>query len=359
MAPPFSVARISPAGEEPAAIAPAAMVTPDLSQASCAPLELTFQSREAWQNGLRRFMPPLDCSVADAKSFQCSAVVSRLRGSAVAELRTDASRLVRRAIHLVDGESEPVKVAWLLAGRARVQQGPNSGTLDAGAWSVFDPAREYVIDLDRGARLLVLLVPRSQCPGMLSALNVLSGRALAKGGPANIAAASLAALLRDDVPLDAHSEGTLHDSVIALIQRALALELDARGLEAQPERSVQLAHVQAYILEHLADTTLNVGRLASVFGTSRRNLYNIFVPSGVTPHAYIQCARLHRACGLLEQPAARNRSVANVARLCGFSDPAHFSRAFHARHGLAPTLWRGRGALALAQAPGKGGVPAL
>ena len=101
------------------------------AQASCAPLELTFRSREAWQNGLRRFLPLLDCSVANAESFQCSAVVGRLRGNAVAELRAGASRLVRRAIH----------------GRRRASpsrspgcSGPNSGTLDAGAWTSRDYA---------------------------------------------------------------------------------------------------------------------------------------------------------------------------------------------------------------------------
>jgi AraC family transcriptional regulator, positive regulator of tynA and feaB len=60
----------------------------------------------------------------------------------------------------------------------------------------------------------------------------------------------------------------------------------------------------------------------------------------VTPHAFIRSAKLDRACALLHQPAGRKNSVAGIARQCGFADPAHFSRAFHARHGVAPTAWR-------------------
>ena len=191
---------------------------PRRAAVQAAPLEMVFKSRDAWQAGLRQYVLPLECGVADPQSFQCNAVVGRLRGNAVAELRVDASRLVRRAGHLIEDECERVKIVWLLAGRSRVRQGPNNATIEAGGWSVFDPGREYAIELDNGSRVLLFLVPRSQCPGWLPTLNVLSARALQAGGPAHIAAACLSAMLRDVVPLDAESERTLHESVVALIR---------------------------------------------------------------------------------------------------------------------------------------------
>jgi AraC family transcriptional regulator, positive regulator of tynA and feaB len=304
------------------------------------PLELVFRSRDALHAGLRRHLLALDCSVADPQSFQCHAVLASLGGNSVAELRVDAARLVRRTVDIDAAEAALVHVVWQLAGRSRVRQGPHQATLDAGTWAVCDPAREYAIEFDRGARVLTLLVPRTQCPGWLPALGLLAARALPSRGPAHIAMAALAAMLRDEALLDAQSDATLHDSIVALVERALAIELAARGLEAQAERTIQLARVQAYILEHLADPGLNVGRVAGVFGVSRRSLYNLFEPSGVAPHAFIQSAKLDRACELLHQPASRKISVAGIARQCGFADPAHFSRAFHARHGVAPTAWR-------------------
>ena len=304
------------------------------------PLELVFKSRDDWHIGLRRYLLRLDCSVADPYSFQCNAVVASLRGNTVAEWRVDASRIVRRAVDIDAQDSHLVKILWQRAGRSRIQQGPNRAILEPGAWTICDPAREYAIELDKGARFLLILVPRAQCPGWLSSLNALAARALPAGGPAHIAMAALEAMLRDVVPLDQESERTLHELVVALVERALAIELGQRGLEAQPERSIPLPHVQAYIVAHLADTTLNVGRVAAVFGMSRRSLYNLFAPSEVTPHAFIQGTRLDRACALLSHPNWRNASVAGVARQCGFADPAHFSRAFHARHGMAPTAWR-------------------
>ena len=245
-----------------------------------------------------------------------------------------------------------VKILWQLASRSRVRQGPNRATLEAGTWTICDPGREYTIELDRGARILMMLVPRAQCPGWLSSLNVLSARALPAGGPAHIAMAALAAMLRNVAHLDAESENTLHESVVALIERALTVEMGLRGLGAQPERPIRLPQVHDYILGHLADTRLNVGRVANVFGVSRRSLYNIFAPSGVTPHAFIQGAKLNRACDLLNHPDLAphlGRRHRTSVRLRG-------PRAFQSR--VPRAAWRGANGLAWT-GPLMGGIPRL
>jgi len=54
-------------------------------------------------------------------------------------------------------------------------------------------------------------------------------------------------------------------------------------------------------------------------------------------------ARLDLAGRLLGRPGPSKASVAEVGRLCGFADAAHFSRAFHAHHGVPPRSWREQG----------------
>jgi len=84
--------------------------------------------------------------------------------------------------------------------------------------------------------------------------------------------------------------------------------------------------------------------VAAAFGISRRSLYNLFSPGGMTPHAFIQQAKLARAGALLRESGWRDASIARIADHCGFADAAHFSRAFHAHYGAAPTAWRAQGA---------------
>jgi AraC family transcriptional regulator, positive regulator of tynA and feaB len=304
--------------------------------------EVVFNGRDAWQTGLQEHLLSMHCYPADPQTFKCNAVIANLCGNRFAELRVDASRLQRRDVDTEDGTAGPVKVLWQLAGRSRIHQGPNSSTLDPGSWTICDTGREYVVDFDHSARCILIMVPRKQCTGWLSGLHALAARALAANGPAHIAKDLLSLLLRDAAELDGRSERALHDSIVALVEQGLKSELERRGMPAQTRRSVDSAHVQSYVLDHVADKGLSVERVAATFGMSRRSLYNLFAPLGVTPHAFIQSAKLDRAGALLSDGGSRDVPVVRIAEQCGFNDAAHFSRAFHARFGASPNVWRGK-----------------
>jgi hypothetical protein len=179
--------------------------------ASAPPFELVFSGRDAWQAGLQQHLLALQCSVAEPQTFKCNAIIARLYGNTVAELRVDASRLQRRASD-ANSAADQVQVMWQLTGRSRVRQGPNGATLEAGTWTLFDPAREFEIEFEHGSRCLLLLVPQAQCGGWLSPLDALSALALPAGGPAHVALAMLSAVLREVTRLDEVSERTLHES---------------------------------------------------------------------------------------------------------------------------------------------------
>ena len=306
------------------------------------PREMVFIGRDAWQAGLHEHLLPMQCHPVDPQAFRCHAVLAGLSGSRLAELRVDASRLVHRDLAAEAAIGGPILVVWQIAGRSRIQQGPNSATLDPGTWTICDAGNEFSVDFDHRARCILMLVPRAPCAGWLPGLHALAARPLAVNGPAYVARNLLSMLLRDGAELDGRSERALHDSVIALVEQGLRAELERRGMPGQPRRSVASAHVQSYVLDHVADIGLSVERVAAVFGMSRRSLYNLFAPLGVTPHAFIRRTRLDRAAALLSDGGSRNVPVVRIAQQCGFTDAAHFSRAFHERYGAAPNVWRAK-----------------
>lgn len=53
-----------------------------------------------------------------------------------------------------------------------------------------------------------------------------------------------------------------------------------------------------------------------------------------TPHKYLANLRLEAAASMLRQGAGR--SVTEIARACGYSDPLYFSRVFKKRYGVSP-----------------------
>jgi AraC family transcriptional regulator, positive regulator of tynA and feaB len=302
--------------------------------------EAHFVGRDASASGLREHLLPLHCGPADAVAFKCSIVVATMGDSTVADLRLDASSWSRRADEIAQGGADLVQVLWQQAGRCRSRQGHHGATLEAGAWMVLDAGSDYMIEFSHDARCLLMLVPRSRCAGWLGALDAMAGMALASSGPTRIASSVLGTLLRDRTPMDGRSERALHDAVVALIDHALQMELIDRKLPIPARRAVDLAQVQVYVMDRLGDKALCAKRVAAAFDISRRSLYNLFAPGGMTPHAFIAQAKLARAGALLRDPDWREASIARIADHCGFADAAHFSRAFHAHYGAAPTAWR-------------------
>jgi hypothetical protein len=86
------------------------------------PNEMVFNGRDEWQACLHQHLLPLQCVPVDPQGFRSNAVIARLCGNTVAELRVDASRLARRDIGVDQGR--PVKV-----------MAPARGDSDARPWN--------------------------------------------------------------------------------------------------------------------------------------------------------------------------------------------------------------------------------
>jgi AraC-like DNA-binding protein len=85
---------------------------------------------------------------------------------------------------------------------------------------------------------------------------------------------------------------------------------------------------------------LSVGRLADIAGMSRSAFAAQFMKAfGQPPMTMLKVVRLRKAAELLATTAL---SVAEVARMVGFSSRSNFSQAFRAMHGMDPTAFRRR-----------------
>lgn len=83
------------------------------------------------------------------------------------------------------------------------------------------------------------------------------------------------------------------------------------------------------------DNRLSMDELAESAGYSRRQIERLFREgTGVTPAKFYRDLRLDRGRNLL---ATTDLSLVEVATACGFDTVSHFSKAFRARFGVAPT----------------------
>ena len=108
------------------------------------------------------------------------------------------------------------------------------------------------------------------------------------------------------------------------------------GAAGGRDRRVWLA--ERFMEDRLADS-IGVDEVARSVGLSRSQLSRLFVEKvGVSPAVHLRKLRVRRADHLLRNSTL---SIKEIARVCGFPSPNHFSRVFTNETGERPSAARG------------------
>ena len=108
-------------------------------------------------------------------------------------------------------------------------------------------------------------------------------------------------------------------------------------LSAPADETSPVAKVQAYVMEHIGET-LTVDKLAQVAGMSARNFARSFVQlADMTPHEFVERARVDAARNALESSDAPMKTVAYD---CGFGTADRMRIVFMRRLGVSPNDYR-------------------
>ena len=151
----------------------------------------------------------------------------------------------------------------------------------------------------------------------------------------SVFAGAVAHLLAAAHALDPH--GVAHHllGLAELVLRsALRAELDRVDLLASRRREAI-----EYIKAHLAEPGLGAERIADALYISRRRLYQLF-DDGDGVSGRIRALRVERAKALLADPAKASHGIGEIAKKCGFTNAAHFSRTFRKVVGETPREYR-------------------
>jgi transcriptional regulator GlxA family with amidase domain len=108
-------------------------------------------------------------------------------------------------------------------------------------------------------------------------------------------------------------------------------------LSAPADETSPAAKVQAYVMEHIRER-LTVEDLARIAGMSDRNFARAFVQeTELTPHDFVERARIDAARNALESSAA---PLKKVAYECGFGTADRMRVVFRQRLGVSPNDYR-------------------
>ena len=121
------------------------------------------------------------------------------------------------------------------------------------------------------------------------------------------------------------------------------LEENNREPAPKPEPRVKaddptLERVMAFIEQNIGNSDVSIGDMAAAAATRRSGLQRKLKQAmGITPQDLMREARIKHACQLLQ---TTDKTVAEVAYACGFTDPKYFSRCFKQSVGQSPTEYK-------------------
>jgi AraC-like DNA-binding protein len=183
------------------------------------------------------------------------------------------------------------------------------------------------------------MLPKRQLAERGLALDALMARRLGgSGGVARLALETMRGAYRE---LPSMGEGAARGVGEAITQMVHLALLDLAGIPtAQSQREQLRERIKQHVGAHLGDPGLSVDAIAHALGCSRRQLYNAFAEEADGVAGYILRQRLLACRRTLDDPGSAARSLTDIAFGYGFSSMAHFSRAFRAEVGSAPSDYR-------------------
>lgn len=111
-------------------------------------------------------------------------------------------------------------------------------------------------------------------------------------------------------------------------------------LQAQTADSASFDALHAWISDNLRDSDLSVERLAAQSHMSPRNFARVYKQkTGRTPAKAIELFRMEAARRMLEES---QRSIDQIAGLCGFGDEERMRCTFHRHLAISPRDYRER-----------------
>jgi AraC-like DNA-binding protein len=125
-----------------------------------------------------------------------------------------------------------------------------------------------------------------------------------------------------------------------LFRAVLSTALTGVEIPLEASGPTLLTMTRMYVDRHITNFDLTPGHIARAHNVSLRHLYAAWSGNDVSLAAYVMAQRLELARNALTERGTRARTIAAIARRCGFVDATHFSRRFRAAYGMSPREWR-------------------
>ncbi|HEY0259564.1 MAG TPA: helix-turn-helix domain-containing protein [Lacisediminihabitans sp.] len=257
--------------------------------------------------------------------------------------RAQGGDVVRTARLARDDTPPSLMVSVVDHGTALIIRGERLTTLHPGDIGLYTSDEPYRLRFSAGALRHTYQIP-------LDALGVdrqlIAGQLDAAIHPDRTTTAAVSAFLRGTArsapSATPEEQSVLQRPALDLVRLLLTRPVADTTIGREAATKSLATRIEEHIRARLGEPDLSVHSLAEAFSISERYVYSILARRGIDLGDLIREHRLQGAARMLEDPTQSLTTIAAVAYRCGFADHSHFSRAFRARYGIAPSDWRRR-----------------
>jgi AraC-like DNA-binding protein len=276
----------------------------------------------------------------DKKNYRANAEVAALGALTMALIDTNGAVVSRKNETEQDEAFKRFSFVFAIQGDLVISHHLGMSPLKAGEFTLMDNSHPRTMFVYNQVSLLLISVPRQVLQRYLPVPEEVEAQVL---GAAATDSLSGEQLFTPVLALWEHlKKGSLREFAPAISENLLSNIALAysRHFRQQSTRTLRrIAEAKQLIEAQLANPELTVEALASAMNVSSRYLRGLFHGSEKLSH-YILRRRLEESANQLGSVLHQNCSITSIAFQCGFSNTAHFSRAFKKQHGVTPREFR-------------------
>lgn len=294
-----------------------------------------------WRDHVCGVFGGLELSRLPAQGFDGSIRTADAGALRIAHVTCNAHEAHRSPRAIADAPGDHFILGLQCAGSRRIEQDGRETLVRPGDSVLYDAARPYRLSFLGDVEQIIVKLPRASLKRRIGVPENITAIRVEAASPGGAMLGNFLSTLAQKMSALTEAQLTLLSENISLLT-AMAFQplLPHPQSEESAFRLSMRLRVMAYIEEHLGDPGLSVGRIAAAHGVSARYVHMLFEGQSHTVSRWIWEQRLEMCRRDIADPALAQASITEIAYRWGFSESAHFSRAFRRRFGTSPREWR-------------------
>jgi AraC-like DNA-binding protein len=277
----------------------------------------------------------------DKKSYRATAEVAALGALTIARIDTNGAVVSRK--NEVEQEEAFKRFSFVFAiqGDLVISHHLGMNSLKAGEFTMMDNTHPRTMFVYNQVSLLLVSVPKQVLQRYIPVPEEVEAQVLGSSGTGGEICGD--ELFTPVLSIWEHmKKGSLREFAPAISENLLSNIAVAysRHFRQQSSKTLRrIAEARQLIEAQLSNPELTVEGLAASMNVSSRYLRGLFHGTEKLSH-YILRRRLEESANQLASVLHQNRSITSIAFQCGFSNTAHFSRAFRKLYAMTPRDYR-------------------